>query len=1118
MNAPAGGPDIVGVGAGWSDDPVPDRATSRSSDHTSYVLVRPEATQASVPTLDDDQQRVVDHAGGPMLVLAGPGTGKTTTLVEAIARRIEDGARPEQVLALTFSRKAAEQLRDRVTARLGRTMSTPLASTFHSFAYGLIREFAPAELYESPLRLLSAPESDVVLRELLAHTPESVRWPSSLDHALGTRGFAKEVHAVLSRAREKGLEGPELAQLGRDHDAPELVAAGLFLDSYLTNLDAQGATDYPDLIRRATLEAEVHRDELRSRLRHVFVDEYQDTDPGQVALLRALAGDGRDLVVVGDPHQSIYAFRGAEVRGILEFPTQFPQADGSPAPVVALRTTRRFGPRLLVAAQRVAGRLGLPGTIDESAREAFLMPRSEARVEGRVVVRTFDTERAEAEHLADLLRRAHLEDGIGWDEMAVLVRSGRSSIPALRRALGAAGVPVEVASDELPLVRDPAVLPLLDALRAVVHLHEEDPAHPDHVGPARAEALLTGPLGGLDAGDVRRLARRLRAREKERAHAEERTPRPSRDLLREAVLDPAALEGLPTGAEAPDVDRARAVADLLAGTRAALEAGESAEELLWRLWSGTGWPERLRRSVELGGGAARRAHRDLDSICALFEIAARAEEQRDHLGVRAFLDTLVAQQIPADTLAERGARGAAVRLLTAHRSKGLEWRLVVIAHVQAEAWPDLRRRSTLLQADRIGAGELVPPVSRRELLLEERRLFYVAATRARERLVVTAVASPDDEGEQPSRFLEELGVSIEPIIGRPRRPLSMDGLVAELRRTLADPATSEPLRQAAAVRLRRLAGEHVGSGSHTRQLVPQADPASWWGTRSASLSAQPLRDPEQPVSISASVLDALGICPTRWFLADEAGGIVRAHQSANVGQMVHAIAERVSAGELDAGPDVEGLALLMEQVDAVWSRLEFRTPWSRAREHERIQVALARFLRWHHDNRRRLVGTESRFTTEVELPDGERVRLVGYADRVELDSDGRVVVVDLKTGRSAPSQTSVQSHLQLGLYQYAVDRGALDQVVSPLTGGPGVAGGAELVQLGLEDGSDTAKVQPQDVQPEDGQARQELRRRLQTAAVMLRQESFPAIAGQHCRDCPFVPLCPIKSAGPVVSQ
>ena len=124
--------------------------------------------------------------------------------------------------------------------------------------------------------------------------------------------------------------------------------------------------------------------------------------------------------------------------------------------------------------------------------------------------------------------------------------------------------------------------------------------------------------------------------------------------------------------------------------------------MLWILWSRTAWPQRLRRAVDAGGGAARRAHRDLDSVCALFDVAARAEEQRDHVGVRAFLATLVAQQIPADTLAERGARGAAVRLLTAHRAKGLEWRLVVVAHVQQEGWPDLRRRSTLLQADRIG--------------------------------------------------------------------------------------------------------------------------------------------------------------------------------------------------------------------------------------------------------------------------------------------------------------------------------------------------------------------------------------------------------------------------------
>ena len=1070
---------------------------------TTYRLVRPDVA-VDVPALDEHQRRVVDHPGGPLLVLAGPGTGKTTTLVEAIVDRIEQrGTKPEEILALTFSRKAAEQLRDRITARLGRTMAGSPSSTFHSFAYALIRRYSPADLYEAPLRLLSAPEQDVVLRELLTDHPESVAWPDSLGRALGTRGFAREVHGVLSRAREKGLDGEALAALGAAEGLPEYVAAGLFLDQYLTNLDSQGATDYADLIRRATIEAEAHRDELRARLRHVFVDEYQDTDPGQVALLRALAGDGRDLTVVGDPHQSIYGFRGAEVRGILDFPASFPRADGAPAEVVALRTTRRFGPRLLVASQRVAGRLALPGSIPEEARAAFLAPEAVPAPglgDGRVTVRTFDTERAEAEHLADLLRRAHLEDGVPWHEMAVLVRSGRTSIPPLRRALGAAGVPIEVASDEVPLVRDPAVLPLLDALRAVVNLDNEDVEHVDHLDAARAEALLLGPLGGLDAGDVRRLARRLRAREKEQSRAEGRTPRTSRELVRRAVVEPGFLAGL-DGAE---VVRARALTQLLVDAREEMRSGASAEELLWSLWSRTGWPARLRRSVDAGGGAARRAHRDLDSVCALFDVAARAEEQRDHVGVRAFLATLVQQQIPADTLAERGARGSAVRLLTAHRSKGLEWRLVVVAHVQQDGWPDLRRRSTLLQADRIGEHGIVPPVSARELLLEERRLFYVACTRARQRLVVTAVASADDEGEQPSRFLEELGVGVERVVGRPPRPLSLAGLVAELRRTVADPATSEPLREAAARRLARLAGESVGS----RPLVPSADPSTWWGTRAASRSVQPLRDPEQPVPVSASVLESMMVCPTQWFLEREAGGVARAHQSANLGELLHALAQRVATGEVEPAVDV-----LMEHVDAVWDRLDFRTPWSRLREHERVRAALGRFLHWHATNPRRLIGTEAQFSTVVRLDDGEQVTLTGYADRLELDADGNVVVVDLKTGRTKPSNKAVEGHVQLGLYQLAVDHGAVAALAPDAR-----AGGAELIQLGLTDGGETAVVQAQDVQADDGVQRTALRHELGRTAARLRAESFPAVAGQHCRDCTFVSICPIKSAGSVTHQ
>ncbi|WP_344731439.1 ATP-dependent DNA helicase [Nocardioides fonticola] len=1100
-------------------------------------VLRAPAPAPAPPVLDEHQRRVVEHPGGPMLVLAGPGTGKTTTLVETIVERVEArGVDPASILALTFSRKAAEQLRDRVTARLGRTLGSPMAATFHSFAYGLIRRYAPADLYEGPLRLLSAPEQDVVLRDLLTDAPESVSWPPGLGRALGTRGFAREVGAVLARAREKGLDGEQLAALGREHALPEFVAAGLFLDQYLTVLDLQGATDYADLIRRAVLEAEAHRAELRAEISHVFVDEYQDTDPGQVALLRAIAGDGRDLVVVGDPHQSIYGFRGAEVRGILEFPAAFPHADGRPADVVALRTTRRFGPRVLVAAQRVAGRLGLPGSIPEEARVAFLSPVADpppGAGAGRVVVRTFDTERAEAEHLADLLRRAHLEDGIAWHDMAVLVRSGRSSIPPLRRALGAAGVPVEVAADEVPLVRDPAVLPLLEALRAVVRRPVSDEApgvaeadggagvtaaaagEPDDlaltsVDGGRAEAMLLGPLGGMDASELRRLARLLRARERDEALEQERSPRPSRELVQACLAVPGFLDGLP----GPEAARARALATLLATARADLDRGASPEEVLWTLWSGSTWSTRLRRAVDAGGSAARRAHRDLDAVCALFDLAARAAERRHHLGVRAFLDTLLEQQIPADTLAERGTRGSAVRLLTAHRSKGLEWRLVVVAHVQQETWPDLRRRTGLLGADRIGEHGLVPPISTRDLLVEERRLFYVACTRARERLVVTAVASPDDDGEQPSRFLDELGVTVESIQGRPRRPLSMDGVVAELRRTLADPDAAPGLRDAAARRLAVLARE-----------VPQADPATWWGTRAASRSAAPVREPDRPIAVSATLLEGLQLCPTRWFLEREAGGVARAHQAANLGRVVHALAERVARGELEAAADEAGVEALMHEVDAVWDRLEFRTPWSKAREYDRVQAALARFLRWHHDNPRRLVAVEAAFETVVPLPSGERVRLRGYADRLELvaseeGSEGppgpeRVVVVDLKTGRSKPTGPAVERHLQLALYQYAVDHGALAAV----EGVPAdvVAEGAELVQLGLPDESEVAVVQAQAAHDEGGPERVELLRLLDDASAMLRSEVFPARAGEHCRDCGFVSLCPVRSAGPVIA-
>ena len=1083
---------------------------------TAYRLVPSAGGPAPVPVLDASQRPVVDHPGGPQLVLAGPGTGKTTTLVEAIVDRVEQrGADPASVLALTFSRKAAEQLRDRVTARLGRTTSSAMCSTFHSFAYGLIRRYSPPELYTAPLRLLSAPEQDVVLRELLADTPESVAWPSTLQRAAETRGFAHEVAAVLGRAREKGLDGTDLAELGRRHDLPEFLAAGHFLEQYLRNLDFQGATDYPDLIRRAVIEAEDHRDELRAQFAHVFVDEYQDTDPGQVRLLQAIAGDGGDLTVVGDPHQSIYAFRGAEVRGILDFPDQFRHRDGRPADVRALAHVRRFGPRLLLASRRIASRLPLTGSIEEGARAAFTAPTSvrETGAADKVEVVTFDTERAEVERLADLLRRAHLEDGVPWSEMAVLVRSGRTSIPVLRRGLAGAGVPVEVAGEETPLAREPAVGTLVGALRTVVALAPDVTDPGELLDPVTVEGLLLSPMVGLDATDVRALARTLRERDKQRAAEEERVPRPSAHLLRTALADPGLLGHPGREAEHAVARRVAALADLLRRARADLDAGGTVEEVLWSLWSGTAWPELLRQRTLRGGAGARLAHRDLDAVVALFETAARAEEQSGHKGVGEFLATIEAQEIPGDTLADRGIRGDAVRLLTAHRSKGLEWRLVVVAHVQEGAWPDLRRRATLLHADRIGAEQYAVPVlqpetSTREMLAEERRLFYVACTRARERLVVSAVASPDDEGEQPSRFLAELGTDVTHRAGRPPRPLSLPGLVAELRRTAADPASPAPLRAAAVRRLARLASQTRDDG---RALVPGADPASWWGTRALSLSSRPLRPEDRPVELSASALAGLLDCPAKWFLEREAGGGRTSSQAQGFGNLVHAIADRVAKDELGPGPVV--VEELMSLVDEVWDQLSFRTPWSRGREHEEVRKALTRFVEWHQrPDARTVLATEQELRAEVSLPDGQSVVLKGYADRLEVDDEGRVVVVDLKTGKYPPTDKSLLENPQLGLYQHAVDHGALDGV----TDEPVTSGGAELWQL-RKDARGVLKVQAQPPQTPDEDGMLPVQRQLGEAASALREERFPATPSSLCERCDFVPFCPAHVSGSVLS-
>ncbi|MBA3308721.1 MAG: ATP-dependent helicase [Nocardioidaceae bacterium] len=1060
----------------------------------SYRLERTARPLLGAPTLDESQRSVVDHPGGPLLVLAGPGTGKTTTLVEAVVDRIDGrGLQPDQVLVLTFSRKAAEELRNRITGRLGRTSSHLMSSTFHSFCYGLVRQWQPAELYSAPLRLLSAPEQDVKLRELLAHSRGSGKatWPPALEQALRTRGFAREVHAVLARARELGMEPADLAQVGSDSDRLEWVAAGAFMAEYLEVLDFEGALDYAELVHRAVLLAEGPevREQLRRQFQAVFVDEYQDTDPMQVRLLQAIAGDGRDLVVVGDPDQSIYAFRGADVRGILDFPTEFRHADRRRADVVALSTTRRFGERLLTASRRIAGGIGVQGAIGADTFRAFRNPAAAPGEfgPGRAEVFTFSSSGAEADHIADILRRAHLEDDIPWTEMAVLVRSGVTSIPGLRRSLVAAGVPVEVAGDEVPLRAEPAVQPLLAALRGAVDL--------DAMSAEAARMLLTSPLGDLDAAEVRKLGRRLRRADRLK---HDRLPLSSGELLRSALVDPSLLDGLDDSVAA----RAGKLARLLHRAHGVLASGGPAEEALWGLWSGTTWPYRLRGAVERGAGAARAADRDLDAICALFEVAAQAEEKHGHRGALVFIEEVEAQQIPADTLADRGVRGDAVRLLTAHRSKGLEWRLVAVAGVQQGSWPDLRRRGSVLQADRLGADGLVDSLTAKAMMAEERRLFYVAVTRARQRLVVTAVASPEADGDQPSRLLDDLGLPARHLPGRPLRPMSLPGLVAELRRVAADPTQRQPLRGAAAARLARLVGEEIGGQS----LAPGADPANWWGLRPRTTNDTPLRPADAPLRLSASGLEAVLSCPLRWFLAKEAAGETARTTALGFGSVIHALADHMSKD------DVVDKEQVLRLLDDVWGQLRFDSPWIAARERCEAEAAIDRLFAWHGSRPgRSYVGSEVDFDIEIPLEGRERVAVKGRIDRVERDTEGRVVIVDFKTSKNAPTGKSVTQNPQLGLYQLVVGHNGL----ASRCGSAAEPGGAELVQLRVDSGG-LPKVQVQSPQAADESGRKPVEVQLISATATVRAEQFDATVNDHCKRCEFNRMCPAQQRSKTV--
>ena len=1093
-----------------------------NSSAPALILDRSRPLPVDAPILDADQQRVCEHRSGPLLVLAGPGTGKTTTLVEAMVARLQadEPLRADQVLGLTFGRKAALEWKQRVTARLGGGL-IPTVTTFHSFAYACVRAESDPEIFAEPLRLLSGAEQEARLRELLQGSVRdgSLQWPAELSAALGTRGLATEVRALVAKARSVGLDPEDLSAVaaGAQDVGPAWRAIGQFFGEYLDVLDAEGVTDYTEIIHRASIL--VHEPEvqtmMRQKYRAIFVDEYQDTDPAQVRLLRGLVDPTGSLVVVGDPDQSIYTFRGADTTGVANFSEHFTHADGRRAEIIVLGRTRRFGPTIGQASARVlraASAIGLPSAVVRAHRNLTY----ECPLDGFVEVHTFDTASSEAAHIANVLRRAHLEQGVGWDDMAVLVRSGRRSIGPLRRALISAGVPVEVAGDEIPLRDEPALAPLLSVLGVVL-----DPTRSDEV---EISALLLSPLADADPSDLRRLGRLLRSLRRQQDSTQ--SPPRSDVLIRELVLDlvenPQSV--LPVSDSSRDRDArayfaleaVRRLAAVIRAGREALNAGGNTEDVVWAIWTavgssqGSGWPRRLEVAALRGGEAGRRADADLDAIVALFAAAQRAEDRfGGQRGITNFLADLSDQQIPADTLADRGIRGPAVRVLTAHRSKGLQWRVVCVASVQEGVWPDVRRRGSLLASDRLDRSGVVDAPSPAALLAEERRLFYVACTRASEQLHVSAVRSRADDGLQPSRFLDDLvGRELgdqDHVFGRPTRPLSIAGLVASLRATAVDPAADPELAKAAARRLAVLASVQGPDG---RPVVPMAHPDQWWGMRSITSSAVPVRRTDRPLSFSGSQLSSITECPLRWFLSHEVHADVSRSTALSFGSVIHELADAVARGDVPAQEQA-----LDTYLDRIWAEVGYATQWHSQAERREAGLALRRFLTWHSNRSdRQFLASEAEF--DVTIPFGSQgIHVRGSFDRVEIDANGAVHIVDLKTQKTAESKEKLRSHPQLGMYQVAVQHGALNDVTGSdriTTNDEGtLVGGAELVLLRI-DKSGLPQVQAQEpLDPADPWVQESL----EAADLRIRDERFSAITSTRCDGCSFRSACPAQPDG-----
>lgn len=1106
---------------------------------TGLRLLPPRQVHSRVPVLTADQLAAVEVPGGtgPVLVPGAPGTGKSTVLIEAAIRRVEtEGVDPERILILAPGRLAADTLRDRFTARLNRSLSTTPARTWAAYAFDLIRR-ARAEgllpLSKAP-RLLSGPEQDLIIKELLeghALPGLGLPWPDDLTAALPTRGFRHEVRQLFDRITETGRTAEDLAGLGHACGRPDWIAAAALYAEYRDVLDLRmpEAFDPAGIITAARqlfqdfpgfLAAE------RDRLQLILVDDIQEANPAVFELLADVAA-GKDVYVTSAPDTVVQGFRGArpdlvaelpgllgvEERAVVEKPLfhahrlqpAVAQAWLGVADRISLRSGGQLARRLDPVGAVPAEAGGSADTASGDCATGDTVSGDTAQPAGGTVeAHLLPSAVHELRYVAQRILEAHLRDGRPLEDIAVIVRNG-GQLSQLQRYLAGQGIPVRIPVAEAAVRDEVAVRPLLDAYAVAL-----DPAV---LTPESAVSLLTSRVGGATSLELRRLRQSLRREELLGGGG-----RSSDSLLVEALLEPGALGSL--GIEGRS---ARRVARMIqAGRKAVAEPGANAETVLWALWHSTGLAAAWTSAALAGGLVGARADRDLDAMMALFHTAERYVDQMPGSGPEQFLEYLLNQELPMDTLAARAQVDDAVELMTPASAAGREWPFVIVAGLQEGVWPNTRLRGELLGstlfADAVEHGveyalQLGPLSRLREIRYDELRSFSTAVSRAKDVLLCTAVSSED---EQPSSFLDYVAPLLPGEEGRNytpvERPLTLRALVAELRQyAQLDGRLAAEAGEAVRVLARLATAEPP---------VPGAHPDTWWGLAPLT-SVDRVVPPGGTVFVSPSKVESVQKSPLDWFI-QAAGGEAATDFARSLGTLVHAIAQDL--------PDASGTEYLAELVRR-WPSLGMKDNWEGKLDFRRAEAMvrkLAQYILVMRSEGRRLAGVEQDFevtlpepgaVSRADVPTDEGPRsavLRGQVDRLEIDAEGRLVIVDLKTGKRQPGKAELGRHPQLGAYQAAVLAGGFGD--SEAAGAEPRPGGAVLAQLGTT--TKSPGIQHQDpLDPGDNWAMEMVN---DAAAVMSGHEfearHDPAKAGFGGVGCRLPEVCPLCARGKQVTE